>query len=440
MIDTSQLSNLKPSAPDARDLKYAGAAPGTILPAELDHRLPDDETEDQGRIGKCTGTSTVIGLENLARRHGCATDISDQFLYFNTLEYENRLGQEGAQLRDALKMANKFGMADEALWPPSEATLFQKPPTSVYAQAATQRLGIYEAIPLDPDDWRGNVRGVQEALAAGHAVVGAFNVKKWFMYLRGPLETQNRLPTNVPGYMEPIDAAHAVAILGYSNRLSGLIGRCSWGPEFGDDGCFIYPYTMINDFFEFFVLRDFMGYGQIYDEVSRRATQLYVALFGRAPDVNGLYFWCNLLRNNSAAYVAQRMYDCADARTYYPANIRREDLLKQFYINVLGRLPDVAGLAFWNERFSSSSNWSTGAMLIELIDAVCNYAGTDADGVTSKAFFNNKVDVGLYCALGLGCGDVSIASAALQDVTADKTTIEPARAAIRAKLLAGGMP
>ena len=54
-------------------------------------------------------------------------------------------------------------------------------------------------------------------------------------------------------------------------------------------------------------------------EVRTQVSQLYTALFGRAPDYDGLGFWTTLLGSGeSLAHVADTMYATAPARAYYP--------------------------------------------------------------------------------------------------------------------------
>ena len=69
-------------------------------------------------------------------------------------------------------------------------------------------------------------------------------------------------------------------------------------------------------------------------------SQLFVALFGRAPAQEGLGFWVNELANDkSLTEVAQAMYDTVAARAYYPLFLTNEEIVTSFFNNVLGRQP-----------------------------------------------------------------------------------------------------
>ena len=54
-------------------------------------------------------------------------------------------------------------------------------------------------------------------------------------------------------------------------------------------------------------------------EMRTQVAQLYVALFGRAPDSEGLAFWTQMLAGGASAVdVANTMYATDPARSYYP--------------------------------------------------------------------------------------------------------------------------
>jgi len=163
-------------------------------------------------------------------------------------------------------------------------------------------------------------------------------------------------------------------------------------------------------------------------------SQLYVSLFGRAPDGEGLGFWVNSYdKGNTLASIAQSMYDTAPARAYYPLFATPSEIVTTFYTNVLGRAPDAEGLAFWVKEYGASA--TQGAFFSKLISNVVNYNGTDAAGVTSKSLFANKVAVAQY--YGEQNGNVAGATAALNGVTAVAATVDTAKAAIVNSVVSG---
>ncbi len=156
-------------------------------------------------------------------------------------------------------------------------------------------------------------------------------------------------------------------------------------------------------------------------------SNLYVSLFGRAPDGEGLGFWVSSYSNgNTLAKIAQSMYDTAPARAYYPLFATPSEVVTTFYTNVLGRAPDAEGLAFWVKEYNASA--TQGAFFEKLINNVVNYNGTDAAGVASKSLFANKVAVAQY--YGEQNGTVAGATAALNGVTSAAASVDAAKAVI----------
>ncbi len=150
-----------------------------------------------------------------------------------------------------------------------------------------------------------------------------------------------------------------------------------------------------------------------------QVTELYTSLFGRAPESDGLGYWVTRLGNGeSGASIANAMFGVAAARVIYPSFLTNEEIIGKFYTNVLGRTADTAGLAFWTAKLNASGA-TVGSVIVELIQAVNTYSGTDVDGLASKALFANKVDAGLYYAVTLGGN--SSTNTVLSGVTATST-------------------
>jgi len=165
-----------------------------------------------------------------------------------------------------------------------------------------------------------------------------------------------------------------------------------------------------------------------------QVSQLYVSLFGRAPDGEGLGFWASALANGTPiATVAQQMYDSTPARAYYPTFLTNQEIVEKFYVNVLGRTPDADGLAFWLKAMNVPTA-TKGGVIASMIDAVNSYTGTDAAGVASKALFTNKVAVADYYGLqNLAVGSSDI----LAVVTSVASSVDTAKASILTTSSAG---
>lgn len=160
-----------------------------------------------------------------------------------------------------------------------------------------------------------------------------------------------------------------------------------------------------------------------------QVSQLYVSLFGRAPDAEGMGFWASAMADGmSMARVAQEMYNTAPARDYYPTAATNREIISIFYLNVLGREADAGGLDFWTREMDLAA--TKGDVFAKLLNNVVNYNGSDADGLKSQSLFLNKVAVAQY--YGENGGDIVGAADVLVGVTDKYATVIEAKAAIDA--------
>ena len=119
-------------------------------------------------------------------------------------------------------------------------------------------------------------------------------------------------------------------------------------------------------------------------------SQLYVALFGRAPDAEGLAFWAGLRDSGqTVAQLADTMFGTSPARAYFPSFLTNQEIISSFYFNVLGRQADAGGLAFWTAKLNAAGA-TPGSVIAEMIGVIANYTGSDPAGAASAALFNNR--------------------------------------------------
>ena len=148
-------------------------------------------------------------------------------------------------------------------------------------------------------------------------------------------------------------------------------------------------------------------------------SDLYVALFGRAPDGEGLGYWSNQLASGQTlVQVANAMFNTVPARAFYPSFQTNADIINSFYSNVLGRTGDTEGAAYWTGQLNQPTA-TPGSVITQMIAAVKNFApsgkpadaASDAAGTASKTLFLNKESLAL--AYGLTNGSIEGATAAL---------------------------
>ena len=422
------LTNLKKSPFDARDYKFQ---PIGVLAGGVDLRAPVG-IYDQASIGSCTANGTMATLEMMAYRAGQPFNPSRLFTYYDSREIEGRIGQEGVvAYRDVLSSLRHQGVALEPLWPYNPAVEDEKPPDAVYADAKTRTVDSYEAVQLIPGDMMGTINNIKAALTQGLPVVLCLTVREYFRHLAGPLASHLTLDTTVPGYLNPI-GGHCVVIVGYCDSPEYFIVQNSWGTDWGDGGYgALAQVAVYQDAFEAWVIRGFNGLHIAYSQEQYQIAALYAALFGRAPEKDGLAYWIGQLATLSAPAVAQAMFDCPPARTYYPAGMNNHELVTAFYGYVLGRTPDTEGLQYWAGELASlklASPYPVGQLIVNMVAAVYAYDGTDQTVNNCRQLLLNKIDVGLYYGVTLAANDIPKAQSAFAGVTFDPASVTAAKA------------
>lgn len=138
--------------------------------------------------------------------------------------------------------------------------------------------------------------------------------------------------------------------------------------------------------------------------------RLYTALFNRAPDSAGLSFWANALASGaSLSTVTQGFLTAPEGAGNYPSFQTAEAFVTAFYAKVFGRNPDAAGLAFWvaalNNQGGAGSTAAKAALASQIINVVSTPLSAadaalpaNAQSVTDRALFANKVEIGTYMA------------------------------------------
>lgn len=167
-------------------------------------------------------------------------------------------------------------------------------------------------------------------------------------------------------------------------------------------------------------------------------TNLYTALFNRAPDANGLAFWTQALLNGaSLATITQGFLNTPESNAIYLPAYTSQQFISAFYTTVFGRAPDPSGLAFWVNALDAaggSGSAAAKALVVSQIDAIvttplaskpanltdAEYAQTVAD----RATFANKVAVGVYFALDTKGTDLDLAKNALAAVNANPASVD----------------
>jgi hypothetical protein len=100
------------------------------------------------------------------------------------------------------------------------------------------------------------------------------------------------------------------------------------------------------------------------DQTAGSDYMLYKAAFNRVPDPGGLGFWMSKMDGNmSYATVAQNFVNSQEFKDAYGgSNPTVNTLVTKLYNNVLNRVPDAGGLAFWKDNLTNGG-WTTADVL-----------------------------------------------------------------------------
>lgn len=228
-----------PDLPDIRDRQLPPSQADMPLPVEyeLDPRhMP--EVRAQGRIGASTAFAVGGALEFLMARevaNGTAGVVpvvpSHLFIYYQErVLAHTSLSDSGAQLRDTLKVCNRWGVPHERYWPYEQAQFTVKPSTDAYEQAELNRLRRYSRL---------HASGLKAAIYSyGPVCLG--------MSCYASFESEQVARTGVvpmPSRSEELLGGLAVWAYGWTTIRGTDYIRCrnSWGPEWGDKGNFYLP-------------------------------------------------------------------------------------------------------------------------------------------------------------------------------------------------------
>jgi len=170
-------------------------------------------------------------------------------------------------------------------------------------------------------------------------------------------------------------------------------------------------------------------------------TQLYTALFNRAPDAAGLAFWEQAMLNGASINtIAQSFFTSPEALAIYPSAAPTTQFVTRFYTTVFGREPDAEGLVFWSNALDAQGGAGNAAaraaLVTQLVDIVSTPLTSKPAGISDAAYaqtvadrgrFINKTDVGVYFATELKSDDRALAAKVLATVTHEPASVTEAR-------------
>jgi len=479
------LSGVIPEPHDSRDFILAVPLEAAKnLPSRIDLRQYTGAIEDQLYTSSCVANATVSALEMLLERSGKFLHLSRLFNYYNIRkDYSNLRGIDGgAYLSDGFKSVYSLGIPAETTWEFNPQLVNTEPTQAAYTEALGRKVQRYERVGKftikTPVDDSYSVDMVKASLAMGYPVTVALVVNSTIFSVKGNLASPECKYKQIVNDDYPSAGGHAVVLVGYDDALGGFITENSWGETWGDQGYGIISYEVMKaDCFDAWTCTAFDGVeyepqwsflpvdpvsakiivgvhpsyhdGDLFfrsgtllcevqngtpdyqykwtasdrdvvfvsegaltvaqvmvvgwvegesrsitvtcevtdtsipvqqstkaqvlirvtkAEVDRgQAYRLYKAAFNRLPDSAGLAFWEDKLKTGTTIQqIAFGFIQSAEFVSLYGTNPTAQEFCTLLYRNVLGREPDAQGLEFW------VNNLSTGA--ISRVDALIGFS------------------------------------------------------------------
>lgn len=227
---------------DDRDIKFSDRHCMAIsLPSKIDLRtVYNSRIENQGTIGSCTGQGGTSLMEfiNTSIYGKKPVELSALYLYYKERELEGRVNQDnGAIVRNAMKVLQKYGVCEEKLWPYNPAKLFVKPNAKCDENAKNYTIKGYQRV--------STVNEIKSCIKIHHPVL--IGMKLYSSFDTKMTATNGMIP--IPNTKtEQSLGSHCMLIVGYDDNKNGgsFIVQNSWGKRWGDQGCCYIGYSQFS--------------------------------------------------------------------------------------------------------------------------------------------------------------------------------------------------
>lgn len=223
--DKQQIATTMPSPDDKRD--YISALPKVDLPKS--HFIDNSEVKYQGRIGSCYAFSICSAIEMMNKNmKNRPLNLSELFLWYYT--HVGNRPENGGYIRDALKFAQKRGVALERYCPYRVSDWNKEPSWAANFSAGYFKIKEYHRIHSKSE--------LKRNLVKGFPVI--FGMKIYSDYLK--TDGKGIIQTPAGGYR----GGHAMDIYGYSDKGFHILN--SWGFQWGKRGRGILSYSMYDKY------------------------------------------------------------------------------------------------------------------------------------------------------------------------------------------------
>lgn len=194
--------------------------------------------KDQGDEGSCTAHAGTSNFEFLYRRYKSLSPIfSPRYLYWQERVLDGdgpAMDDDGSTGRSSCKAMQQFGVCLETQ-DPYVSGQFSVPPTEDQVKEAMDyRSGAYHFL--------STVGDIKACIASGYCCTIGFTVYQSFENIGSdgvmPIPDKNT---------EQVLGGHENLVYGYDDSKEWLLVLNSWGPSWGDNGVYKFPYRAAAD-------------------------------------------------------------------------------------------------------------------------------------------------------------------------------------------------
>eukprot|EP01004_Peranema_trichophorum_P005640 NODE_4491_length_1159_cov_97.030888_g3973_i0.p1 GENE.NODE_4491_length_1159_cov_97.030888_g3973_i0~~NODE_4491_length_1159_cov_97.030888_g3973_i0.p1 ORF type:complete len:347 (+),score=75.65 NODE_4491_length_1159_cov_97.030888_g3973_i0:30-1070(+) len=223
-----------------------GDAKATLPPA-VDLRQYFPQVYQQGGTSSCTANAIAGAFGYLNSRQGeqklGLITLQKIFIYYNARAAKtDKITDNGSNIGLSIDTLQEVGACSESTWPFDPKQVNKQPPSEAYDEAEYYKITEVKSIPVDE-------KQIKSTLAEGFPIVFGLYLTEQFMrpgktgYIA---EVSDKNPIkNKPKTTK--HSAHAMLLVGYSDKKQHYIIRNSWGTTWGDNGYGYVPYNYVHN-------------------------------------------------------------------------------------------------------------------------------------------------------------------------------------------------
>ncbi len=203
---------------------------------------------NQGQQGSCVGWGSSYAARTILEATRTGQNPKD--IAFSPAYLYNQIGLEGCQgayIKNAMDVLSRQGDLPFSQFPYDQYSCDNQPSSSQVAQAAQYRMKGYNRLSVGSEDYKTDINGIKQHLAAGAPVVFGMFVTESFT--NGMMGRKVWRPTS-RDYNGPNLGGHCMCLVGYDDNFEGGAFQVmnSWGKEWGENGI---AWIKYNDFLSF---------------------------------------------------------------------------------------------------------------------------------------------------------------------------------------------